>query len=88
MEGVIFSALLSSIRLTNKDPRDNERSIPYHREVYEAIAARNGEKAERVMEDLLKDASRRLGGRTTEVCDQMGGMKVAVPADNKNCSRS
>ena len=67
MEGVIFSALLSSIRLTNKDPRDNERSIPYHREVYEAIAARNGEKAERVMEDLLKDASRRLGGRTTEV---------------------
>ncbi|HUS55804.1 MAG TPA: FadR/GntR family transcriptional regulator [Thermohalobaculum sp.] len=66
LEGVIFSALLSSIRLTNKDPRDNEGSIPYHREVYEAIAARDGEIAERVMENLLKDASHRLGGRISE----------------------
>lgn len=63
MEGVIFSALLSSIRLTNKDPRDNEGSIPFHREVYEAIAARNGDRAEQVMERLLGDANRRLGGR-------------------------
>ncbi|MEX3006978.1 FadR/GntR family transcriptional regulator [Hoeflea sp. TYP-13] len=63
MEGVIFSALLSSIRLTNKDPRENEDSIPFHREVYEAIAARDGARAEQVMERLLADASRRLGGR-------------------------
>lgn len=67
LEGVIFSALMSSIRLTNKDPRDNERSIPYHREVCEAIAARDGQKAEDVMDDLLKDASRRLQGRISDV---------------------
>ena len=66
LEGVIFSALLSSIRLTNKDPRDNEGSIPYHREVYEAIAARDGIKAQKVMEDLLADAAHRLGGRIFE----------------------
>lgn len=66
LEGVIFSALLSSIRLTNKDPRDNEGSIPYHREVYEAIAARDGVKAQKVMEDLLADAAHRLGGRIFE----------------------
>lgn len=63
MEGVIFSALLSSIRLTNQDPRENEDSIPFHREVYEAIAAGDGSRAERVMEKLLDDTSRRLGGR-------------------------
>ncbi|MCP4316313.1 MAG: FadR family transcriptional regulator [Hyphomicrobiales bacterium] len=63
MEGIIFSALLSSIRLTNKDPRENADSIPFHREVYEAIAARDGARAEQVMERLLADASKRLGGR-------------------------
>ena len=66
MEGVIFSALLSSIRLTNRDPRENEDSIPFHREVYEAIAVQDGERAERVMEMLLGDAGRRLGGRLDE----------------------
>ena len=65
-EGVIFSALLSSIRLTNTDPRENEESIPFHREVYEAIAAPDGGLAEQVMEKLLGDTSRRLGGRLYE----------------------
>ncbi len=63
LEGVIFSALLSSIRLTNADPRQNAASIPFHRKVYEAIALGDGDGAERVMENLLDDASRRLGGR-------------------------
>ncbi len=66
LEGIIFSALLSSIRLTNVDPRSNEASLPFHREVYEAIAARDGEEAEKVMEELLGDAGRRLGGRLYE----------------------
>ncbi|WP_282609382.1 FadR/GntR family transcriptional regulator [Pelagibius sp. Alg239-R121] len=66
MEGIIFSALLSSIRLTNKDPRENQDSIPFHREVYEAIAAGDGERAERVMERLLGDAGNRLGDRLNE----------------------
>lgn len=66
MEGIIFSALLSSIRLTNKDPRENEDSIPFHRVVYEAIAVRDCDRAEQVMEQLLGDTSRRLGGRLNE----------------------
>ena len=63
MEGVIFSALLNSIRLTNKDPRENEDSIPFHREVAEAIAERDPERAEACMEKLLADAHHRLHGR-------------------------
>ncbi len=66
MEGVIFSALLSSIRLTNQDPRENATSIPFHRAVYEAIAAGDASGAERVMERLLGDADSRLEGRLDE----------------------
>lgn len=66
LEGIIFSALLSSIRITNVDPRSNEASLPFHREVYEAIAAGDGAKAELVMEQLLGDAGRRLGGKLNE----------------------
>lgn len=62
IEGVIFSALLSSIRLTNKDPRGNEESLLLHREVYEAIVAREPQRAEQAMERLLGDTKRRLGG--------------------------
>ncbi|MCQ3830389.1 FadR family transcriptional regulator [Microbulbifer elongatus] len=60
MEGVIYSALLVSIRVTNKDPRENGASVPFHREVYEAIAAGDGDKAEALTENLLSDTSRRL----------------------------
>jgi len=63
MEGVIFSALLDSIRLTNQDPRENEGSIPFHREVYQAIAGRDGARAERLMEKLLGDADLRLADK-------------------------
>jgi DNA-binding FadR family transcriptional regulator len=62
-EGVIFSALLTSIRLTNRDPRENTESLPFHREVYEAIAASDPDRAEQAMERLLGDTHRRLGGR-------------------------
>ena len=61
LEGIIFSALLSSIRLTNVDPRSNEASLPFHRSVYEAIAARDGDRAEKVMEQLLGDTGRPIG---------------------------
>ena len=66
MEGVIFSALLNSIRLTNKDPRENADSIPFHRAVYEAIAARNADRAEQLMAHLLTDTSQRLGDRLND----------------------
>lgn len=59
-EGVIYSALLVSVRITNKDPIKNGASIPFHRNIYEAIAARQPEKAEELTEHLLSDAKRRL----------------------------
>ncbi len=62
MEGVIYSALLVSVRITNRDPRENEKSIPYHRDLFEAIARKDGDHAERMTEELLSDASRRLEG--------------------------
>ena len=60
MEGIIFSALLDSIRLTNKDPRENENSIVFHREVAESIFQKNPGRAEFTMEKLLGDAKDRL----------------------------
>lgn len=60
MEGVIYSALLVSVRITNKDPRKNSDSVAFHREVYDAIAKKDGKKAEQLTEKLLKDAIRRL----------------------------
>ncbi|MGA9659566.1 MAG: FadR/GntR family transcriptional regulator, partial [Asticcacaulis sp.] len=60
MEGVIYSALLLSVRITNKDPRENGASIPFHRDVSNAIAAHDGDTAERLTEKLLNDATRRL----------------------------
>ena len=59
-EGVIYSALLVSVRITNKDPRDNGASIPFHRDVFDAIAEHDGERAENLTQKLLSDASRRL----------------------------
>ncbi len=63
MEGVIYSALLVSIQLTNRDPRKNEDSLPFHREVYEAIVAGDTDRAEHGVEVLLGDAVQRLGGK-------------------------
>ena len=60
MEGVIFSALLNSIRITNKDPRDNLESIPFHSEVTSAIVQRNADLTEFSMTKLLGDAEKRL----------------------------
>ena len=60
MEGVIFSALLSSIKVTNTDPRDNAKSIPFHGEVLDAIVARDGDTARAGMKRLLNDTHERL----------------------------
>lgn len=61
LEGVVFSALLTSIKLTNKDPRDNETSIPLHRAVMTAILDRDAVAAEREMLAHLDDTTARLG---------------------------
>ena len=60
LEGVIYSALLVSVRITNKDPRDNGASIPFHRDVFNAIANHDGDLAEELTQKLLSDASLRL----------------------------
>ena len=60
MEGVIFSALLSSIRLTNTNPIYNEQSIPFHRRVLDAIEARSPETASEAMMEHLADTDARL----------------------------
>jgi len=62
LEGVVFSALLTSIKLTNKDPRDNEKSIPLHRAVMTAILDRDAAAAEREMLAHLDDTTARLAG--------------------------
>ena len=63
LEGVIFSALLSSIRLTNKNEHANNTSVPFHRDVFDAIAKRDGEEAENLMNRLLEDTDSRLEAR-------------------------
>lgn len=60
LEGVVFSALLTSIKLTNKDPRYNESSIPLHRAVMTAILDRDAIAAEREMLAHLDDTTARL----------------------------
>lgn len=60
IEGVIYSALLVSIRLTNKDPIENGTSLPFHYEVCQAISNRDGALAEQLTDRLLRDASERL----------------------------
>ena len=61
MEGAVVSALLVSIRQTNRDPRDNETSIPFHRAVTRSILAGDADAAAAGMERLLADAAQRLG---------------------------
>lgn len=60
MEGVIYSAILVSVRLTNHDSKGNKESVPYHRAVFEAIAKQDGAEAERLTIKLLSDACDRL----------------------------
>lgn len=66
LEGVIFTALLGSIRLTNFDPGRNEHSVPYHEGVYQAIKAQNGDLADELMQQLLADARYRLDNLAPE----------------------
>ncbi|SFC75970.1 transcriptional regulator, GntR family [Microbulbifer thermotolerans] len=60
IEGVIYSALLVSIKITNQTRESNLQSVPFHREVLEAIAARDGDLAEQLTSKLLEDAAERL----------------------------
>ena len=72
MEGVIFSALLSSIKITNVDPLDNrKRSLPLHREILTAIESRDSEGAGAAMRRHMADTYERL-------TNMLPGFKVEV----------
>lgn len=60
IEGVIYSALLVSVRVTNADKEQNDQSVPLHRDVYEAILARKPELAAGAVEVMLNDAKGRI----------------------------
>lgn len=60
MEGIIFSALLNSIRLTNREVEENARSIPLHRAVSDAILNRDGDAASEAMSMLLSDMAKKI----------------------------
>ena len=60
MEGVIFSALLSSIRLTNSDPRENQSSMQLHSQLMVAIENGDATAAGKAMEKHLSDTHQRL----------------------------
>ena len=59
-EGIIFSALLMSIRLTNKNPISNADSLVFHKNVSDAIAKRDKHGARERMQELLSDVHKRL----------------------------
>lgn len=52
--------MLSSIKLTNADPRENESSVPLHRAVVTGILARDPKAAEEAMGAHLEDTTARL----------------------------
>lgn len=58
---VVSSALLVSLRVTNRKPVDNATSVPIHQRVLKAIIARQPAKAEAAMKRLLEDAAQRIG---------------------------
>ena len=61
MDGVIFSALLTSIKITNNDPIDNRtRSLPLHFEILESIGNHHKEGAKAAMKKHLADTYNRL----------------------------
>jgi DNA-binding FadR family transcriptional regulator len=57
---VVRSALLSSLRVTNRKPADNATSVPVHQRVLKAIRARQPAKAQAAMQALLSDAALRI----------------------------
>ncbi len=60
MEGVIYSAILLSVQISNQSAVGNAASVPFHKDIYVAIKAGNANKAEKLTLTLLKDANERL----------------------------
>ena len=60
LSGMIYSSLLSNVRMKNPDPDTNRKIVPFHREVYRAINRRDDVDAQLKMTLLIEDASRRM----------------------------
>lgn len=72
LEGLVFTGLLSILKLTNLSARDNAASVPLHRSVCDAIQSRNGDLAEVSMRTLLGDAELRLSSRLVSMENNRG----------------
>ena len=83
MEGVIYSALLSSIRLTNSDPREKAGSIPLHRAVLSAIKARDHDLAKMKMQTHLGDTAERLETAIAGMSWRNAGAPLPSKGDNQ-----
>ena len=60
LAGIIYSALLSSIRLTNPDRDTNRKILPFHEAVSDAIIRGDSDEAKARMTFLIKDAVCRI----------------------------
>ena len=67
---VVSSALLSSLRVTNRKPADNATSVPVHQRVLKAIRAHKPAKAEAAMRALLLDAAARIQQNVKQGSDE------------------
>ena len=57
---VVHSALGASLRVTNRKREENATSVPLHERVLKAIQAREPAKAQKAMQQLLRDATTRI----------------------------
>ena len=57
---VIDASLVSSLRITNRQPDENRASLAVHHKVSKAICSRRPQAAERAMHSLLTEAAGRL----------------------------
>lgn len=71
---VVGAALESSLRVTNREPRENRESLPLHEAVAKAIAKRKPDKARKAMHVLLSDATNRIKEATS---NESGSKKEA-----------
>ena len=60
LSGIIYSSLLSSVRMHSPDVDNNRRIVPLHRDVYNAINDKDDIEANFRMTTLIKDASNRI----------------------------
>lgn len=61
LQNILYAGLLSSIHKTNSNTEMNKKSLPFHKNVADAIAAGDPYLARTTMTKLLDDAFRRLG---------------------------